>query len=189
MIDNWERLLRRTRPDVWWYWDIRWNAVPPGQSRRILSWPARGWHQATSVNRKQTLLTFFSYTPKPSITFSSVTLISGQNRSSPTSLTNQWHSTSCKPAQQPMRWHVNKSAFAWKICLRFQAGAYITHLHSIHTYMVHIHITNVPLQVISSTLMWHRYAMRIPIYRLQKSSIFFINFNILFVWSISEKCN
>lgn len=72
-MDRWGRLLRRTRPDVWWYWDIWCKTVPPGQSRRILRWPVRGWHQQTSVNRKQTPLTFFSFTPKPSVIFSCFT--------------------------------------------------------------------------------------------------------------------
>lgn len=166
MIDRWRRLLRRTRPDVRWYWDIRCKTVPPGESRSILRWPVCEWHQQTSVNRKQTLLTFLSYTSKPSITSSSVSPTSGQNRSSPTSLPHQWHSTSCKPAQQHMRWHVNKSAFAWEMCLRFLAGAWTSlhhaHIYTLtqrsvwyivytHAYIVHIHITNVPLQVISNT--------------------------------------
>ncbi len=59
MIDRWRRLLRRTRPDVRWYWDIRCKTVPPGQSRRILRWPVCEWHQQTSVNRKQRCWTYF----------------------------------------------------------------------------------------------------------------------------------
>ncbi len=35
-------------------------------------------------------------------------------------------------------------------------------IYSIYTCIVHIHITNVPLQVMSNTLMWHRYTVCIP---------------------------
>ncbi len=93
----------------------------------------------------------FSYLTAPSVTFHS-----------------------CKPAQQHMRWHVNKSAFAWEMCLRFLAGAW-TSLHHAHIYTLTQHsvwyivyttcihsaysYNKCTTSGHSNTLMWHRYAV------------------------------
>ncbi len=172
MISRKRRLSRRTRPDVRWYRDIWCKTVPPGQSRRILRWPVCGWHQQTLVNRKQTLLNFLSYTP---ITFSSVSSVSGQNRSSPTSAPSvTLHLMQTSPAAhavacQQISICMGNVPKVSDRCLNKPTSRTYIHsytalclIYSIYTCIVHIHITNVPLQVMSNTLMWHRYTVCIP---------------------------